>query len=424
MAVKPGPSAVKNKRRTLGPTPGKAPVAPRPVILKTSEKWELFLEGVVTLGLMLLLEFAVVVLINQAISSNRGLNDGIYQIKNALTIGPWHIWSWQWIFITILMLINVWVIYWRLHRRYRQMQMRHIIAELHYIADGHLDHRINLKVGGYLNHVIASINALVDSTVNSMAEERKIEVSKDELITNVSHDIRTPLTSIIGYLGLIENKQYRDEADLLRYNHIAYQKTKQMKELVEDLFEFTKVQQTHAELQLQRFDLVSMLEQLSADFELEAQKRQMFIEVAVVQRPIIMRADTGKLVRVFSNLITNAFKYGKGATRIMLSAHIEQDNVVVNVTNDGAPIPEADLQSIFERFYRVDGSRSASTGGSGLGLAIAKSIVVLHGGEIYATSNPDETAFIIILPLDVTAKRTDLVKASSLTAPAGDQARS
>ncbi|WP_261806613.1 sensor histidine kinase [Lapidilactobacillus luobeiensis] len=383
---------------------------PSPVILKTSEKWELFLEGVVTLGLLLLLEFAIVVLINQAISNNRGLNDGIYQIKTALTIGPWHIWSWEWIFITIMFIINVWVIYWRLHRRYRQMQMRHIIAELHYIADGHLDHRINLKVGGYLNHVIASINALVDSTVNSMAEERKIEVSKDELITNVSHDIRTPLTSIIGYLGLIENKQYQDEADLLHYNHIAYQKTKQMKELVEDLFEFTKVQQTHAELQLQQFDLISMLEQLSADFELEAQKRQMFIEVAVVQRPIIMRADSGKLVRVFSNLITNAFKYGKGATRITLSAHIEQDNVVVNVSNDGQPIPKQDLQNIFERFYRVDGSRSASTGGSGLGLAIAKSIVVLHGGEIYATSNQAETAFIIILPLDVTAKRQDLVK--------------
>lgn len=381
---------------------------PHPVVLKTSEKWELFFEGVVTVGLLLLMDFAVVVIINQAISSNQELNDGIYQIKSAITIGPWHFWSWEWIFLVLLGIMNVIVVYWRLHRRYRQMQMRHIVAELHYITDGHLDHRINLQVNSSLSNVIDSINALVDSTVSSMAEERKIEVSKDELITNVSHDIRTPLTSIIGYLGLIENGQYKDQADLLHYNHIAYEKTKQMKALVEDLFEFTKVQQSHAQLQLHQFDLVSMLEQLSADFELEAQKRQMFIEVAVTKRPIIMTADSSKLVRVFSNLITNAFKYGKNATRITLDAHVEKSEVVVTVSNDGSPIPEEDLQNIFERFYRVEGSRSVTTGGSGLGLAIAQSIVKLHGGEIYATSTSEETTFTIILPVDVTEKRPEL----------------
>ncbi|MFD1410947.1 sensor histidine kinase [Lapidilactobacillus gannanensis] len=381
---------------------------PHPVVLKTSEKWELFFEGVVTVGLLLLMDFAVVVIINQAISSNQELNDGIYQIKSAITIGPWHFWSWEWIFLALLGIMNVIVVYWRLHRRYRQMQMRHIVAELHYITDGHLDHRINLQVNSSLSNVIDSINALVDSTVSSMAEERKIEVSKDELITNVSHDIRTPLTSIIGYLGLIENGQYKDQADLLHYNHIAYEKTKQMKALVEDLFEFTKVQQSHAQLQLHQFDLVSMLEQLSADFELEAQKRQMFIEVAVTKRPIIMTADSSKLVRVFSNLITNAFKYGKNATRITLDAHVEKSEVVVTVSNDGSPIPEEDLQNIFERFYRVEGSRSVTTGGSGLGLAIAQSIVKLHGGEIYATSTSEETTFTIILPVDVTEKRPEL----------------
>ena len=377
---------------------------PQKIVLKTREKWELFIEGIVTVALLLLLNFAVMILIDQAINSNQGLIDGIYQIKQAMTIGPWHLWSWQRIFFIALAVFDAIVVYWRLIRRYHNMQMRHIIEELHYIANGHIDHRVNLKVNGYLNEVVDSINALVDSTVNSMQEERKIEASKDELITNVSHDIRTPLTSIIGYLGLIEDGQYQNVDDILRYNHIAFEKTKQMKSLVEDLFEITKVQQTHTKLQIQRFDLASMLEQLTADFELEAQKREMVIEVNVEQRPIMMQADSGKLVRVFSNLIVNAFKYGTDATKIVLSAHEEKNDVVISVANDGRQIPQKDLENIFERFYRVEGSRSSETGGSGLGLAIAQSIVKLHNGEIYATSNEYKTAFNIILPINTVQK--------------------
>ena len=173
-----------------------------------------------------------------------------------------------------------------------------------------------------------------------------------------------------------------------------------MKSLVEDLFEFTKVQQTHTQLEVTTFDLVSMLEQLTADFELEAQKHHILIEVDVTQRPIMMSADAGKLVRVFSNLIVNALKYGDEATKITLSAHQENNDVVISVANDGRQIPQEDLENIFERFYRVEGSRSAETGGSGLGLAIAQSIVKLHGGEIYATSTEQETAFNTILPLN------------------------
>lgn len=165
------------------------------------------------------------------------------------------------------------VVYWRLIRRYHQMQMRHVIAELHYIAEGHLEHRISFEVNTDLQKVIASINALVDSTVRSMEEERQIEKSKDELITNVSHDIRTPLTSIIGYLGLIEDKQYRSEEELLKYTHTAYLKAKQMKVLVEDLFEYTKVRQTTTPLNVVSFNMAAMLEQLAASFELEAGKK-------------------------------------------------------------------------------------------------------------------------------------------------------
>ena len=117
----------------------------------------------------------------------------------------------------ILLIIDVLVLYWRLIRRYHQMQLRHIIRELHYIADNNFDHRIPFKLNGDLGRVVNSVNRLVDSTVQALEEERRIEKSKDELITNISHDIRTPLTSIIGYLGLIEEEKYSNEQELRHY---------------------------------------------------------------------------------------------------------------------------------------------------------------------------------------------------------------
>lgn len=156
-----------------------------------------------------------------------------------------------------------------------------------------------------------------------MDDERKIEKSKDELITNVSHDLRTPLTSIIGYLGLIEDKQYRSEEDILKYTHTAYEKAKQMKTLVDDLFEYTKVQQHGAPVNIMKIDLNQLIEQLTASFELEAQHRGIEITSSVIPNPLMIEADPEKLGRVFNNLVSNAFKYGNGASYIRINARQE-----------------------------------------------------------------------------------------------------
>ncbi len=365
------------------------------------EKSSLIFEGVVTVVLLILLNMAILTIIQDVIQSNPGVNNGIFMIKQSLRIGPMQaqIWSYQRILIIFLLLIDVWVVWWRLRRRYHLYLMNHIIGELHYIAQGHLDHRIPFRLKGGEQHVITSVNALVDSAVQSMDDERKIEKSKDELITNVSHDLRTPLTSIIGYLGLIEDKQYQNEEDILKYTHIAYSKAKQMKNLVDDLFEYTKVQQHGAPVNIMRVDLDQLLEQLTASFALEAERRGIEISSKVVPNPLMIEADPEKLGRVFNNLVANAFKYGNGASYIRITAHQEQSNVVVKVANDGTPIPKEAQDHLFERFYRAEASRSRATGGTGLGLAIVKSIVDLHHGQVTVTSDEHETAFIVTLPL-------------------------
>ncbi len=365
------------------------------------EKSSLIFEGVITVVLLILLNMAILTIIQDVIQSNPGVNNGIFMIKQSLRIGPMQaqIWSYQRILIIFLMLIDVWVVWWRLRRRYHLYLMNHIIGELHYIAQGHLDHRIPFRLKGSEQHVITSVNALVDSAVQSMDDERKIEKSKDELITNVSHDLRTPLTSIIGYLGLIEDKQYQNEEDILKYTHIAYEKAKQMKNLVDDLFEYTKVQQHGAPVNIMRVDLNQLLEQLTASFALEADRRGIEITSKVVPNPLMIEADPEKLGRVFNNLVSNAFKYGNGASYIRITAHQENANVVVKVANDGTPIPQKAQGHLFERFYRAEASRSRATGGTGLGLAIVKSIVDLHHGQVTVTSDENETAFIVTLPL-------------------------
>ncbi|OJG09222.1 histidine kinase [Enterococcus asini] len=358
-------------------------------------------EGIVTVILLLLLNVAIVVLISSVIENSPSINDAIWDTKEALTyrLNTNFFRSGRNLIVPFFFLLDVLILFWRLIRRYRQMQLRHIISELHYIANGNYDHRIPFELRGDLSRVVSSINGLVDSTVTAIEEERKIEQSKDELITNVSHDIRTPLTSIIGYLGLIEDGQYHSEEELLKYTHTAYSKAKQMKSLVENLFEYTKVRQPTVPVNMSQFDMVQLVEQLAADFELEAHNKGIEIQVLPKENQLLMDGDTEKLVRVFNNLFTNAFKYGAGATKIVVEIEKVGTEAVVVVKNNGAQIPQQSLDSLFDRFYRVEESRNQATGGTGLGLAITQSIVALHGGYIYAKSNPEWTSFIIHLPL-------------------------
>lgn len=365
------------------------------------EKSSLFFEGLLTIILLGLINIALITIIQTMIQSNPGVQSGIFIIKQSLVIGPFHaqIWSYQRIVMVLLVLIDIGVLWWRLLRRYHLYQLDHIIGELHYIAQGHLEHRIPFRVNGNQQHVITSVNALVDTITQAMQEERASEKSKDELITNVSHDLRTPLTSIIGYLGLIEDHQYQSEEDIVKYSHIAYDKAKQMKNLVEDLFEYTKVQQHGAPVNLMTVDLGQLLEQVGASFELEADKKGIAINVSCEPTPLSITADPEKLGRLFSNLVANALKYGHGASYIHLTAKQLGEKVVITVADDGEKIPAKSVKHLFERFYRVESSRNKATGGTGLGLAIVQSIVELHHGSVTARSDDQETAFVVTLPV-------------------------
>ncbi|CAH0416808.1 HAMP domain-containing histidine kinase [Periweissella fabaria] len=366
------------------------------------EKWLLFWEGIITIGILVLLDWSVLTIIDQVVHTNESFQIGIFEIKSGLSFGPedLRIWSYQWLGILIIGGLDLWVLIWRLVRRYRALQMDHILSELHYIAAGNFKHHISFKLNNNLQEIIDSVNAMVDAQIRAREDELAIERSKDEMITNISHDLRTPLTSIIGYLGLVENEYDKLTPELVqKYTHTAYAKATQMKSLVEELFEFAQMQQLDLRLNFEKINLSELLKQLSASFELEAQHKNLSIVTASIPDDIIIDADPDKIARLFMNLIQNALKYGTNATYIKLVSRLEKNFVEVRVINDGKKIPAEAVEHIFDRFYRVEGSRSTKTGGTGLGLAIALGVVEGHNGSIYATSDDSKTEFIVQVPI-------------------------
>ena len=370
---------------------------PTLLTLTPKEISELVLEGIVTLCIVFLLYLGILVMVSQLINEP-GFISVEFSAREVFHIEREQVLFYKNIFTITSIVFAVAFTYWRLMRRYQQMQLNHILEELHLIADGQYDRRIPFRLSGDMGQVVNSINRLVDSTVNALEDERAIEKSKDELITNVSHDIRTPLTSIIGYLGLIVNQPNVESADAKRYAEIAYSKAEQMKLLVDDLFEYTTTRPNGAPLRLNDIPIVNFLEQVAADFELEAQKRKMAIEVLPNNRDVVLELDAEKMVRVINNLLSNAIKYGHEDSVITMEVLRNDGVVTIAVRNAGDPIPKEVLEQLFARFYRAEASRSKETGGTGLGLAIAENIVKSHGGMMYAESENGQTSFYVCLP--------------------------
>lgn len=296
-----------------------------------------------------------------------------------------------------MIFLGIGVTYWQVKRRITAIHLNHLMEYLTYISKGNYHLRIPDLNVGELSEIVQSINSLIDSTVHAMEEERRIEKTKDELITNVGHDLRTPLTSIIGYLGLVENGRYHSEEQLLEYTHIAYMKAVNMQTLVSDLFDYAASRMVTYVIQPQEVHLDLFFEQLAADFELSATEKNIRIEVEVEPLDLTVQFDPEKMARVFNNLLSNAIKYGHGATKIKISAKsvFNEDRLIMEVSNDGQLLKEEELEKVFQRSYRSDSSRNADVPGTGLGLAISQHIVELHNGKIYAVIENNEMIFRI-----------------------------
>ena len=220
---------------------------------------------------------------------------------------------------------------------------------------------------------------------------------KNDLIAYLAHDLKTPLTSVVGYLSLLEEAPDMPPEQKAKYVHIALDKALRLEQLINEFFEITRYNLHEIVLDKENIDLSYMLMQMADEFYPVLMERGNTVEVQVEDGLQVM-ADANKLARVFNNILKNAVAYSDPGSTIVIHGCRRMGLIQVAVSNRGSTIPKQKLQAIFEKFYRMDEARSSNTGGAGLGLAIAREVVLLHGGAITADSENGVTTFTVLLP--------------------------
>lgn len=297
----------------------------------------------------------------------------------------------------IAVYIFVFVISFQLLTKKKMKYVEEIAAGLQVISTGNLDFRVAKKGSDELASLADNINSMAGELKSRIEEERRAERTKNELITNISHDLRTPLTSIMGYLKLISDKKYEDGRQLEDFVNIAYGKAEKLKTLIDDLFEYTKIANEGIKLNTADVNINELLEQLVEELVPASEENQLEFVREIPHEKIVVNADADLMARVFENLLVNAIRYSYKPGKILINLKRQGDRAIVCIENKGDPIPPEELPNLFNRFYRLEKSRTAGMGGSGLGLAIAKSIVDFHQGDIWAECEGNTIRFFVAL---------------------------
>jgi two-component system sensor histidine kinase VanS len=253
---------------------------------------------------------------------------------------------------------------------------------------------------------------------NNLEKQQKAaldaEQRKNDLVVYLAHDIKTPLTSVIGYLSLLDEAPDMPPEQKAKYVGITLEKAYRLEQLINEFFEITRFNLQTIVLNKEKINLLFMLQQMADEFYpmLTPQGKQMSVNVP---DGLTLWGDADKLARVFNNILKNAIAYSYEDSVIDISAQQQDKNIIITFTNQGNPIPREKLETIFEKFFRLDTSRSTNTGGAGLGLAIAKEIVNAHGGNIFVQSNTEKTVFTVVLPQK--QKKGQVIRLSQIACP-------
>ena len=257
--------------------------------------------------------------------------------------------------------------------------------------------RLPVKRQDEIGEIARSVNEMTEELTRLMDAEREALQTNKEMIACLAHDLRTPLTSLNGYLNLMMDTDKYDAAQRQHFTEVALRKADRLEGLIQDLFDYTKLMSGEITLHRKQVDFVKLIEQMVEEFYPLMEDNELHCSFDSAWKSLELVVDPDLMARAVQNLLSNAIKYGKDGKQIRICLQ-ERDGIVLSVTNYGLIIPEESLDMIFERFYRVEGARSPQTGGTGLGLNIAREIIVLHGGSITAQSSMQGTIFEIFLP--------------------------
>lgn len=301
--------------------------------------------------------------------------------------------------VTVIATICFFIIYFLLFIKRIVKDITYISDRIIDIADGKSDEKIIIERQDEIGEIAGRINEMTEQINQLITSERDALQSNKDLIACVAHDLRTPITSVKGYLDLALDTKHYDLEQRQKYVRIAQTKANRLEYLIHDLFNYTKLTSGEITLHRSKIDLVQLVEQMMEEFYPLFQEEELECTTKYNISYLEMNMDGELIARAVQNLLSNAIKYGKDGKHVYVELECLEQEVQIRVTNYGLVIPEESIKHLFDKFYRVERSRNVKTGGTGLGLNIAQEIVHLHGGRIQVTSGASGTCFTIALPL-------------------------
>ena len=300
------------------------------------------------------------------------------------------------IYIVVLLGIAVFLLVFTLFVNKKVKYIKFLSSEVKVIKDEDFGKTIEVRGQDELAELCSSINNMSLELREKIDNEKKIEQNKNELITNVSHDLRTPLTSILGYVDLLKQNGFEDKEKFEEYISIIDERSKSLNTLINELFEYTKLNNHDIKLNYSTVEIGSLVEQLSGEYSLIFKKEGLELISEIPEEDIFVDIDIQMIVRALENLLINAKKYSVRNSQVLVKLLQESNDIVISVENKVENISQDDLDNLFERFYKVDKARK--TGDStGLGLSIVKRVVELHKGLVKAELINGVIKFKIIL---------------------------
>ncbi len=273
------------------------------------------------------------------------------------------------------------------------------VEELNHATVQLFDKNIDyIQLSPELGEIAAKINHLKQEAEKNEQRALENEQKKNDLIMYLAHDLKTPLSSVVGYLSLLRDETEISKELRRKYLLIALEKALRLEDLINEFFEITRFNLSHITLEYQRIDLTLLLQQLIFEFQPMLKQNALTCTLHAPDS-ILLQCDGNKMQRVFDNLLRNGVIYSFPDTEITITAEVHENTVSICFSNYGEQIPEEKLEQIFQQFYRLDPARGTAKSGAGLGLAIAKQIVSLHKGSINAKSQNGLTTFTVSLPL-------------------------
>lgn len=265
------------------------------------------------------------------------------------------------------------------------------------------DESTEIQLPKGLNAIEQKLCTLKEAMKQRVLHEQRAEQQKNDLVMYLAHDIRTPLTSVIGYLSLLDEAKDMPQEQREKYTHITLEKSYKLEKMINEFFEIARYSLQKIELNKENIDLCYMLVQLTDELLPVLSKNGNTSVIQMESEELCVYGDREKLARVFNNILKNAASYSEPNTKIVISAEERNGTVEIAFCNQGKHIPPEKLEKLFDKFYRMDEARNSDSGGAGLGLAIAKQIVTLHGGTIQAKSENNTVTIVVTIPVQKTS---------------------